>query len=226
MTGGKDAAQPGNLCARDRILLVIEAVVPEDFCLRRIGCGDLGLPVKYAVGLIKIHGFGHVVRDDGIGLPRLGDTIHLHGQQHWYTLTSQVAGKQHCGGRSPTVAEENDARVRLLVRGKIAIMIGIEQSENGVIGPLPAPVFEDADVSVFGNSALDPTRELNRAVVRVVMADETTHETDHDAGRSGSGPRGGIHRSRKRCDSESQDCQSDSRSANWSEAAQTGSCGI
>src|SRR5260370_2014608 len=43
-------------------------------------------------------------------------------------------------------------------------------------------VFENADVNTFGNGALHSLRELNGAVAQVVVGDETTYETDHDAG--------------------------------------------
>ncbi len=179
--------KPGIFRARDRSLLVIDAVVSQDGGLCRIGCRDLRPSVDQAVRLIKIDGLGDVVGDDGILLPQFGNTIHLHRQQHRDTLAPQIAGQQDCRGSSPTVAEENYAGPSLLFAGKNSVVIRVQKSNDGIVGSLPPPVLEDTDKGLFGNSSLDLLRQLNRAVVRAVVSDEATHKTDHNAGRSGGG---------------------------------------
>jgi len=136
--------------------------------------------------LIKINGGGDVVGNEGVVLPRLGDTIHLHRQQNRDALPSQLAGQQHCGCGTPTVTKEDDMGPRLLFSGKNAVVIRIERPEDGVVRLFSVPVLENTDVSILGNCELDSPRELNRTVVEVVVSDKTTDETDHNAGRSGS----------------------------------------
>ena len=153
-------------------------------------------------------------------------------QQNRDALPSQVAGQQHSSCGSPTVAEKNDMGPSLLFSGKIAVVIPIEQPEDGVVSLLSVPVFENMDVGIFGNCELDSPRELNRTVVEVVVSDKTTDETDHNAGRSGSRrrcrrePRCDILRSQEPRDSRNQKRQSDERSAKWSGPEQAGSQSI
>ena len=142
--------------------------------------------VDDAMRLVKVHGLGDVGRNDGIVLPDFGDAIHLHGQHNRNAFAPQVAGQQHRRGCSPAVAEENDAGPSFFFRGKNAVVIGVEQAEDGVVGLFPATVLKNPHISIFGNSSLDLLRELNRAVVRVVMADKSAHEADHNVRRSRS----------------------------------------
>ena len=79
VAGGEDAVPPGGFRAVHRTFLVIDAVVAEDFGLSRIGGGDLAAAVNEAFGLIKVDGFGDVIGNDGIVLPKLGDAIDLDG---------------------------------------------------------------------------------------------------------------------------------------------------
>ena len=81
------------------------------------------------------------------------------------------------------MAEQNDTGASFFFRGKNAIAIGIEQAEDGRVSLLPATVFKNLDISVFGDGSLDLLGELNWAVVRVVVGDETSDETDYDVGR-------------------------------------------
>jgi hypothetical protein len=78
-------------------------------------------------------------------------------------------------------------------------VIDIKQAHHGIVGTLPAAVFEDRNVSVLGRNSLDSLGEANRAVVKVVVAYEAAHETDDNAGRNCRDRRpkdGGIHWSR------------------------------
>jgi len=57
-------------------------------------------------------------------------------------------------------------------------VIGVEETKHFRVGLFSAAVLENADVSVLGNGLLDALRELNRAMMGIVMTYKTTHETD------------------------------------------------
>ncbi len=78
-----------------------------------------------ALGLVKIHSLGNVLRNQRIVLPNLGDAIHLHGHQNWNILALQIASQQHGCRCSPAVTEQDDSSTGLFRRGKYAIMVGI-----------------------------------------------------------------------------------------------------
>ncbi len=80
VAGGEDAVPPGGFRALDGRFLVIHAVVAEDFGSGGVGGGDPAPAMDDALGLIKVHGFGDVVRNDRIVLPYLGHAIDLHCQ--------------------------------------------------------------------------------------------------------------------------------------------------
>jgi hypothetical protein len=199
VAGSKHAVNPGSLRALDWIFPVIGEVIPQNFCLRGISGRDLRPAVDDAMGLIKIDGLGDIVGNNGIVLPDLGDAIHLHRQQNRYARSAQFASEQHCGRCSPALAEQDNSGAGFFFGGESAVAVGIEQPHDGIKGPLPAPVFENSDVSVFGNDGADSLRQPNRAVVRVVVADEAAHKTDDDVGSDRSvlrAERGGVQRSR------------------------------
>ena len=66
-------------------------------------------------------------------------------------------------------------------------MIRIQLAQDRLISQPSAPVFKNLHIGVFGNGAPDLLRKSHRAVMRIVMADETTNETDYDVRRSGNG---------------------------------------
>jgi len=79
VAGGEDAVPPRSFGALDVILFVIEEVVAQDFGPGGINGGDVATAVDDALSLIKIHGLGYVIRNEGIVLPEFGDTIDLDG---------------------------------------------------------------------------------------------------------------------------------------------------
>jgi len=181
--GSEEALCPRGLGALNRVLLVIHEVVSEDLSFSGVGGDDLPAAMDDAVGLIKVHGLGDIVWNDGIVLPNFGDAIDLHGEENRDALAAEVAGEQHGSRGSPAVAEQNDTGASFFFRGKNAIAIGIEQAEDSGVSLLPAAVLENLDISIFGNGSFDQFGELNWAVVRVVVGDETSDETDYDVGR-------------------------------------------
>jgi len=199
VAGSEETLHAGLVRACDRIFPVVDAVIPQNLGLRWVGGGNLRPAVEDAVRLIKVDRLRDVTGDDGIVLPDFGDAVDLHGEQNGNSCLLQVTSQQYSSGSSPTMSENDDACSRLFFGGKTAVVIDIEQAHDGVVGTLPAAVFEDPNVGVFGSRALDPLSKTNGAVVKIVVAYEAAHETDDNAGGNCRGLRpddGGIHRSR------------------------------
>ena len=125
VAGCEDAVPPGGFGALDGSFLVIHTVVAEDVGSGGVGGGDLALAMNNALGLVEVYGFSNVVGNDGIVLPNFGDAIDLHRQQNRNALAPEIAGEQDCGGRSPTVAEQDNVSASFFFGGKNAVAIGI-----------------------------------------------------------------------------------------------------
>src|SRR6202158_4915904 len=137
MAGSENVLEPGPGAALHRLLPVIEAVVSKNLRLGIVGSDDLGAAVQQAMRLIKVHRLGDIVGDDLIALPRFLDAVDLYCKQHRDSCSIQFA-RQHDDGRSsPTVAEENDARLRFFLLAEEAIGIAVEQAKNGFVGGSP-----------------------------------------------------------------------------------------
>jgi hypothetical protein len=76
------------------------------------------------------------------------------------------------------VAEQNNVSSRFFIGRKNAVSISVEKTNHGVVGSLPAAVFENADVCSLGNGLPNAFCQLDRAVVGVVVTHKTAHETD------------------------------------------------
>ena len=91
---------------------VIETIVAENLGLRIVGGGDAFATVEKAVGLVEIDSGHDIFGDDAIVLPGLGDAVDLDGEEHGDSGAVQFASQHDDGGRSPTMAKEDDARLR------------------------------------------------------------------------------------------------------------------
>ena len=109
MAGRERVLEPGCSLARHRSFLVVETVVSKNLRFGIVRGGDLCAAVNQAVRLIEVDRRRNVFRDDSVALPRLGDAVDLHSEQHGDSGTIQFTGQHHDGGRSPTVAEQDDA---------------------------------------------------------------------------------------------------------------------
>jgi hypothetical protein len=187
MAGGESALEPRCSGARHGSLLVVEAVVAENPGFGIIGGGDLGAAVDQAMRLIKIHRGGDVVGDDLVVLPGLGDAVDLHGEQHGDSNTIQFAREHHYGGRSPTVAEQNDARLGFFLGAQNAVMIHVEPAKDGFVSGSSVTVLEDLDGRVFRQVGLNSVGQLHGAVIEIVVAHEAAGEADEDVRRCGWG---------------------------------------
>jgi hypothetical protein len=178
--GREEALKPRRSWALHGRFLIIETVVAENLRLRIIGGGDASAAVEQAVGLIEVGSRSDIFRDDPIALPGLGDAVNLYGEQHGDSGTVQFTSQHDDGGRSPTVAEENDARLRFFDGAQHAIMIGIEPAKNSVVGRLAVAILEDLDRGTRGKVWLKSVGELHRAVVEIVVTHEAAGKTNED----------------------------------------------
>ena len=182
MAWGEDPIPPGGLRTDDGIFLVIHAIVAEDFGMSGIGSHDLTTAMHDTLGLVKVHGFGNIVRDDGIVLPPLRNTINLNGQRNGNPDTLQIPREQHCRGGPPAVTEKDDPRVSFFLRAENPVVVSIEQSQHSIKSVSPAAVLKNLNISAVGNSAPDLLGKDHGPMMLVFMADETAHETDDDGG--------------------------------------------
>lgn len=109
VAGSEETLHAGLVRARNRIFLVIDAVIPQNLGLRRVGGGNLCPAVENAMRLIKVHGLRDIAGNDGIVLPDFGDAVDLHSEQNGNSGFLQVTSQQYGGGCSPTVAEDDNA---------------------------------------------------------------------------------------------------------------------
>jgi len=78
------------------------------------------------------------------------------------------------------VAEEDDAGSLFFFGRQYAVAVGIEQSHDSVIGLLSVAVLENADVCIRGDGSANALGELNRAMVKIVVADKAADEANHN----------------------------------------------
>ncbi len=96
----------------------------------------------------------------------LRNAVDLHGEQHGDARAVQFPGKHHHGGRSPTVAEEDDVRLRFFLVAQHAVMIGVEQAQDGFVGCLPVAVLENLDRGALRQFLLKFVRQPHGPVVQ------------------------------------------------------------
>lgn len=150
-----------------------------------VGGGNSAPAVNQTMRLIEVHGLGHIAGDDGIVLPGFGNAFHLNGQEHGDAISLQFAG-EHDGRRpAPTLTKKNNAGALLFFRGKDAVVIRIQEPQNGLVGGSATAVLKDLDVRVGGRGVLKALGELHRTVAWIVVANKASNEANHDGGRSG-----------------------------------------
>src|ERR1700686_2983727 len=180
MAGSEYVLEPGPAATLPRLLPVIEAVVSKNLRLGIVGSDDLCAAVQQAVRLIKVHCLGDIVGDDLIALPGLLYAVDLDRKQHRDSCSIQFA-RQHDDGRSsPTVAEENDARLRFFLIAEDAIVIAVEQAKNGVVGGFPVAVLKDLDYVAWRKVPSNSWGKPHRPVAQTIVALKAARKTDED----------------------------------------------
>src|SRR5580704_996310 len=171
--------------ARDWLFAVNEAEISDDVGPRGVGGANFAASVQSAVGLVVIRGLRNVWRNKGVVLATLHDAVNLDCQQDGNPVAIQRVGK--CDGfrSSPAVSIDNDPRASFFVGGKLAIMIGIERVQNGLVRFLAAVVFKRVDVRTGRVIPANARGKLHAAVHGIVVAHVSADKTDHnDFGRT------------------------------------------
>lgn len=159
--------------------------------------------------LIKIHSSSDIFGNDAVMLPKFGDAIDLNGEHHRDSRILQFAGKEDHRRGAPTVPEENDVRTRFFGIRKRTVVIVIQQAKNGFKSLFPAAVFENPDVRIFRKFLLDALGENYRAMMWIIVTDETTRKSHQDVrgslcrGKTGNTPISSIKMRRENCEERS-----------------------
>jgi hypothetical protein len=139
------------------------------------------------VGLVEVDGLRDIGRNDGIVLADFGDAIHLHRQKHRDVPPLQIPSQGNYRGGSPTVTEKDDSSIPSLRVGQNAVVIGIEQPDNGTVSTLPVTVFKRLDGDAHRIDFTEPLGQFDWPVMGIIVTDKPTDKTNHDVGRGGSG---------------------------------------
>ena len=152
-------------------------------------------------------------------LPGLGDAVDLDRELDRNAGTVQFAGEKHDGRASPTVSEEHDVSLGLFFVAEDAVVIAIEQADDGFVGVPTMTVLEHLNEVVLGNAFANALGELNGLLVLVVVTHESANKTDENIRRggwraagNGSVSSGGSDKERSGCDENGCDCSQGSES--------------
>src|SRR5258708_37384897 len=95
---------------------------------------------------------GDIFRDDLVALPGLGNAVDLYGEQHGDSRPIKLTSEHDRGRRSPTMAVENDAGLGFFFGAEDAVMVGVEQAQNGLVGSFSVAVLKNLDGCGFGQA--------------------------------------------------------------------------
>jgi hypothetical protein len=80
------------------------------------------------------------------------------------------------------VTEKDDSSIPSLRVGQNAVVIGIEQPDNGTVSTLPVTVFKRLDGDARGIDFAEPLSQFDWPVMGIIVADKPTDETNNDVG--------------------------------------------
>ena len=162
---------------------IVEADVAEDFCAGRIGGANFRAAVEVAVRLVKIGGLFDVGGDERIVFADFGDAVDLNGEEHRDAVGLQLAGESDRFGAAPAVAVDDDAGALFFFGREFAVVVGVEKTQNFLVGLFAAMVFKNFHVNLRRVFLAEALGELDAAVDGIVVADETADEADDDRRR-------------------------------------------
>jgi hypothetical protein len=76
------------------------------------------------------------------------------------------------------MAEQDDAGLGSFVGAQDTIMIRIEEANDGAESSSATPIFEHLQVGIFGQPLARALSKLDRAVMRIVVVNESADEAD------------------------------------------------
>jgi hypothetical protein len=80
------------------------------------------------------------------------------------------------------VTEKDDSSIPSLRVGQNAVVIGIEQPDNGTVSTFPVTVFKRLDGDARGIDFAEPLSQFDWPVMGIIVADKPTDETNNDVG--------------------------------------------
>jgi hypothetical protein len=84
------------------------------------------------------------------------------------------------------VTEKDDSSIPSFRVGQNAIVIAIEQPDNGTISTLPVTVFKCLDGDARRIGFAEPLSQSDWPVMGIIVTDKPTDKTNNNAGRGGS----------------------------------------
>ena len=189
--GSNVTVEPGKSLAGDRSLVVIETVVAQDAGFGIVHSLDFRAAVDNSMWLVQVDGRGNVPGNEFVVLPGLRHAIDLSGQQHGDTHAVEFSRQHDDGACTPALAEEHDVSRIFFLLAQHSVVIGVEQAKDRLERGFAMAVLENLDVGVLGGILLEAMSNLDWAMMRVGMTDETADETDQDIRRTiGNGSNG------------------------------------
>jgi hypothetical protein len=204
---------PGVLPASEWLRFVIEAEIAEDASAGGISGVNFGQAVEEAVKLVEIHRLGDVRRNYRIVLAEFGDTIDLDREEDWDAVLSKLARELDRLRGAPTVAEDNDAGVLLLLGRQIAVAIDVQETKHFLQRGFAMVIFESLSEDSGREFFFQAVDELYFHVYAIIVAHESAYETDHDdrrGGRNACGSSGRIRASLRGDENQSKNQERDS----------------
>jgi hypothetical protein len=136
--------------------------------------------MKKPFRLVEVDSLGYVCRDQCVILVNLGDAVHLDGELYWDAISFQVSGKSNGFRPAPAMTVNDDAGILLFLVRESAVMVRIQQAQDSLSRSFPVIALKGLYVDASRISLAQTARELDLAVCEVIVADETTDETDDD----------------------------------------------
>ena len=84
------------------------------------------------------------------------------------------------------MTEKDDSSIPSFRVRQYAIVICVEQAENGTVSILPVTVFKRLDGDTRRIGFAEPLSQFDWPVMGIIVADKSTNKTNNDVGRGGS----------------------------------------
>lgn len=153
--------------------VIIKTEVSNDARSCRIG-GANPMAVDKSIGLIKVDGLNHVGGYKRAVDAGLGDTI------YFFQCTCQDQGFR----AAPAMPVNNDPGIFFLFRRQSSAIVGVQELQNCSAGSCFTMTFKSLHIQARGILLAQALSELNFAVDRIIVLDESPDESDNNGWRS------------------------------------------